>query len=46
MLNGQPLTIVGVMPPQFRFASGADLLVPMRARIGANVDPMIALRYE
>ena len=39
MLNGQPLTIVGVMPPQFRFASGADLLVPMRARAGANVDP-------
>ncbi len=38
-LNGQPLMIVGVMPPHFRFASGADLLVPMRARTGANVDP-------
>jgi predicted permease len=27
------------MPPQFKFASGAELLVPMRAREGANVDP-------
>ncbi len=38
-LNGQPATVVGVMPPQFRFASGADLFVPMRAREGVNVDP-------
>jgi predicted permease len=39
MLNDNPLTIVGIMPPQFRFGSGADLFVPMRARAGSNVDP-------
>jgi putative ABC transport system permease protein len=39
MLNGQPLMIVGVMPPQFRFGSSTDLLVPMRAQRGSNVDP-------
>jgi predicted permease len=38
-LNDKPVTVVGVMPPQFRFAGGADLLVPMRARRGSNVDP-------
>jgi predicted permease len=38
-LNGRPTTVVGVMPPHFKFASGADLLSPMRARPGANVDP-------
>jgi predicted permease len=38
-LNGQPLTVVGIMPPQFRFSSGADLFVPMRAQAGHNVDP-------
>jgi predicted permease len=38
-LNGRPVTVVGVMPPQFRFGSGADLFVPLRARPRANVDP-------
>ncbi len=38
-LNGQPATVVGVMPPEFRLDSEADLFVPMRAREGANVDP-------
>ncbi|MFL6227895.1 MAG: ABC transporter permease [Pyrinomonadaceae bacterium] len=38
-LDDEPATVVGVMPPQFRFGSGADLLVPMRARPGSNVDP-------
>jgi putative ABC transport system permease protein len=38
-LNGQPATVVGVMPPDFRLDSGAELFVPMRAREGANVDP-------
>ena len=38
-LNGRPSTVVGVMPPHFRFASGADLFVPMRARPGVNPDP-------
>ncbi|MET0622234.1 MAG: ABC transporter permease, partial [Pyrinomonadaceae bacterium] len=38
-LNGLPTTVVGVMPPDFRFASGADLFVPMRPRTGANIDP-------
>jgi putative ABC transport system permease protein len=39
MLNDQPVTVVGVMPSQFRFSSGVDLFVPMRARPEANVDP-------
>ena len=38
-LNGQPLTVVGVMPPQFRFNSNPDIFVPMRAQAGNNVDP-------
>jgi predicted permease len=38
-LDDEPATVVGVMPPQFRFGAGADLLVPMRARPGSNVDP-------
>jgi predicted permease len=38
-LNGTPTTVVGVMPPQFRFSSDPDLFVPMKARPGANVDP-------
>jgi predicted permease len=36
-LDDKPVTVVGVMPPQFRF--DADLFVPMRAREGNNVDP-------
>ena len=38
-LNGRPAEVVGIMPPHFRFSSGADLFEPMRARPGANVDP-------
>jgi putative ABC transport system permease protein len=38
-LNGRPATVVGVMPPQFKFDSGADLFMPMRVRSGFNVDP-------
>jgi predicted permease len=38
-LNDEPITVVGIMPPQFRIGSGADLLVPMQARQGHNVDP-------
>ncbi|MDT7604748.1 MAG: putative transport system permease protein [Acidobacteriota bacterium] len=38
-LNDQPMTVVGIMPPQFRLASGAELFVPMRARAGSNIDP-------
>ena len=37
LLNDKPVTIVGIMPPEFRF--GADLFVPMRARPTANYDP-------
>src|SRR6185295_4668898 len=37
LLNDKPVTIVGIMPPEFRF--GADLFVPMRARPTANHDP-------
>jgi len=37
--NDKPMTIVGVMPPQFRFGSGVDLFTPMQARRGAHSDP-------
>ncbi|HKC87690.1 MAG TPA: ABC transporter permease, partial [Blastocatellia bacterium] len=37
--NDQPVTIVGIMPSQFRFGSGVDLFTPMRARQGAHSDP-------
>jgi len=37
--NDTPVTVVGIMPPQFRFGSGVDLFIPMQARAGANVDP-------
>jgi putative ABC transport system permease protein len=39
LLNGQPLTVVGIMPPQFRFGANVDLFVPMRAQRGSDVDP-------
>ncbi|HWQ31569.1 MAG TPA: ABC transporter permease, partial [Blastocatellia bacterium] len=39
-LNDQPFTVVGIMPPQFRFGSpNADLFMPMQARPTANYDP-------
>src|SRR5262249_30555880 len=37
--NDQPVTVVGIMPPQFRFGSGVDLFTPMQARRGDNYDP-------
>jgi len=37
--NDRPMMIVGIMPPQFRFGSGADLFTPMQARQGAHFDP-------
>jgi putative ABC transport system permease protein len=37
LLNDKPVTVVGIMPPDFRF--GADLFVPMQARPTANHDP-------
>ncbi len=37
--NDQPVTVVGVMPPQFRFGTGVDLFVPLQARPTANYDP-------
>ncbi|MBO0859260.1 MAG: ABC transporter permease [Chloracidobacterium sp.] len=37
--NDQPMTIVGIMPPEFRFGSGVDLFTPMQARRGAHPDP-------
>ncbi|HEX8184224.1 MAG TPA: ABC transporter permease [Blastocatellia bacterium] len=33
-LNGKPHTVVGIMPPDFRFPSGVDLWVP----VGLNAD--------
>ncbi|MBS1786888.1 MAG: ABC transporter permease [Acidobacteria bacterium] len=37
--NDNPVTVIGIMPPDFRFGSGVDLFVPMQAQIGSNVDP-------
>jgi predicted permease len=39
LVNGKPVMIVGVTPPQFLTGFGADLLAPMQARPGSNVDP-------
>lgn len=39
LLNEKPLTIVGVLAPQFRLGSELDLLVPLRAKPTANYDP-------
>src|SRR5215475_9833770 len=36
--NDQAITIVGIMPPEFRFGSGVDLFTPMQARRGVNPD--------
>jgi putative ABC transport system permease protein len=37
-LNGESLTVVGVMPQKFRYDSGTDLFLPMRAKPTANYD--------
>ncbi len=39
MLNDQLVTVVGIMPPTFRFGGNADLFLPMQAQPGANADP-------
>lgn len=39
LLNDRAVTVVGIMPPQFRLSFGADLFLPMRARPDANYDP-------
>jgi putative ABC transport system permease protein len=39
LLNDQPVTVVGIMPPDFKFITGADLFVPMKARPDRNYDP-------
>ncbi len=38
-LNDAPLTVIGVMPRDFRMEGAPDLLVPMQARPTANYDP-------
>jgi predicted permease len=38
-VNGESVTIVGVMPRTFHYRSGIDLFVPMRATPTANYDP-------
>lgn len=38
-LNDKPVTVIGIMPPHFRFASGVELFTPLRARRGFNPDP-------
>jgi len=37
--NDKTVTVVGIMPPQFRFGSGVDLFTPMQARANAHFDP-------
>jgi putative ABC transport system permease protein len=37
--NDQAVTVVGIMPPQFRFGSGVDLFTPMQARPNMHFDP-------
>ncbi|HYP26359.1 MAG TPA: ABC transporter permease [Blastocatellia bacterium] len=39
LLNDRAVTVIGIMPPQFRLGFGADLFLPMRARPDANYDP-------
>jgi predicted permease len=39
LLNDRAVTIVGIMPPQFRLGFGADLFIPMKARPNAHHDP-------
>jgi predicted permease len=39
ILNGKVVTIVGIMPPQFRMGFEVDLFTPMQARPNANFDP-------
>ena len=39
LLNDRPVTVVGIMPQQFKFVAGADLFVPMKARPDRNFDP-------
>jgi putative ABC transport system permease protein len=39
LLNGQSLTVVGVMPPHFQFLSSADLLTPMRPSLNGDPNP-------
>jgi putative ABC transport system permease protein len=37
-LNGESVTVIGVMPQQFRYDSDIDLFLPMRAKPTANYD--------
>lgn len=37
--NDKPVTVVGVMPPRFRFGADADLFLPMQAQPNINQDP-------
>ena len=39
LLNGQTVTVVGVMPPQFHFTSESDLFTPMRPSLNGDPNP-------
>ncbi len=39
LLNDLAVTVVGIMPPEFRLGFDADLFVPMQARLNVNSDP-------
>ena len=38
-LNNRPITIIGVLPPDFELARGVHFVVPMQASTTANHDP-------
>ncbi|HMY76933.1 MAG TPA: ABC transporter permease, partial [Blastocatellia bacterium] len=38
-LNEKSVTVIGIMPPNFRLESNVDLFVPMQAKPTANYDP-------
>jgi putative ABC transport system permease protein len=38
-LNEKPVTVVGILPPNFQLGFGADMFVPMQAKPTANYDP-------
>lgn len=49
LLNGEQLTIIGVLPPRFQFESHPDILLPLRARSvveddGQNIGMIVRLR--
>jgi putative ABC transport system permease protein len=38
IINGRPYTIIGILPPNFRFETQADVLLPLQAKALVNDD--------